>query len=279
MRIARQRAGRIVSGALVVLLCGGAWAELSTLEAQRESPPAPALSILENSAAPPATSGAPLPVKGSPYTLAVTPQISARYAVRRGDTLAVLARRWGIPLQTLVRVNGLRNPHRLSTGQQLFMPLRASAAPVASAPTPARAYSARQLIAERTRLVKERAAPAGQQLVQAAQQFAGTPYSWGGLSSRGLDCSGLVVRAMRLQGRQVPHNAAALYQLGRLVPTRDLQPGDLVFFNTNGQGISHVGIWMGANRFIHASSSRRGVVVDALAGYYEHRLVGARRIN
>ncbi len=119
---------------------------------------------------------------------------------------------------------------------------------------------------------------ADNRLVAAAESFTGTPYQRGGLSSRGLDCSGLVVRAMGKQGRLVPHSSRELFRLGTPVRGHDLKPGDLVFFNTNGSGVSHVGIWVGHHQFVHASC-KHGVRREELSGYYLQTLVGARRLR
>jgi len=119
----------------------------------------------------------------------------------------------------------------------------------------------------------------GEEIAATAMRFRGTPYRRGGLTSRGMDCSGLVVRSLLLHGiNNQPHNAAALYHRGTPVTYHHLQSGDLVFFDCHGRGISHVGIYVGNNRFVH-SASYEGVRVDSLTGYYADRLVGARRIR
>jgi cell wall-associated NlpC family hydrolase len=129
------------------------------------------------------------------------------------------------------------------------------------------------------RAIAVRSQHPGQAIASTALAFRGTPYSRGGLSSRGMDCSGLVVRTLALRGiANAPHNSAALYRLGTKVSYAAMQPGDVLFFNCHGRGISHVGIYIGNNRFVHASS-KSGVRVDAIAGYYKPRLVGARRIR
>lgn len=148
-------------------------------------------------------------------------------------------------------------------------------APVAPVVTPPeRPLTGRALVEERTRLVNERIRA---QAVTDARQYIGTPYRWGGQSSRGFDCSGLVMHVFGHRGLRLPHNAAAMSKCGTRVSFKALQPGDLVFFNTGGRGISHVGIWVGNNSFIHSSTSR-GVVTDKLVGYYAKRLVSACRL-
>lgn len=110
-----------------------------------------------------------------------------------------------------------------------------------------------------------------------ALRYLGRPYQWSGIGQRGFDCSGLVFRVFGALGMVVPHSSFGQYQAGTAVPARLLGPGDLVFFHTYSSGPSHVGIYLGAGRFIHASVTR-GVVVSSMdEPYYRSRYLGARR--
>ena len=109
----------------------------------------------------------------------------------------------------------------------------------------------------------------------------GTPYRSGGLSPQsGFDCSGLVVYAYREgAGLALPRDTFDLSHVGEPVNRAALRPGDLVFYNTQQREYSHVGIYLGENRFIHAPSSGGEVRVDNLgANYWMRRYSGARRV-
>ena len=113
---------------------------------------------------------------------------------------------------------------------------------------------------------------------QAALSFAmaelGKPYIWGGTGPSGYDCSGLMMVAWGKAGVGLPRTAAAQYAAGRPVATSDLQPGDLVFFYP---GITHVGMYIGGGKFVHASSPRTGIKISVLAGQTSYQ--GARRFG
>jgi cell wall-associated NlpC family hydrolase len=121
-----------------------------------------------------------------------------------------------------------------------------------------------------------------QDVILSALSLMGVKYSWGGKTPEGgLDCSGFV-RFVFQQATNLtlPHGARALSQLGTNVSNNDLQPGDLVFFNTLKSSFSHVGIYIGNNRFIHAPRTGREVVItDMTESYWAKRFNGARRID
>ena len=110
--------------------------------------------------------------------------------------------------------------------------------------------------------------------VKLARAQLGVPYVWGGASPAGFDCSGLVSWVYGQLGISLPHNAAALYGVGRPVPVSAMRPGDLVVFG----GLGHVGLYVGNGRMIHAPQSGRDVEIEALDAR-SYPPVGARRIT
>ncbi len=179
------------------------------------------------------------------------------YVVRKGDSLWTIARRHGTTVRALAQGNGLREDRVLPVGIALAVPAPAGGGKAGSS----------------TEYGQQR-------FVQTALLYQGIRYRWGGMSNRGMDCSGLVARVLRSHGIDAPHNSKALYRLGKAVNRKDLQPGDLVFFHTTRPGISHVGIYIGDGQFIHASSGKGRVRIDRLdQGYYDRRLVGAKRVS
>ncbi len=115
------------------------------------------------------------------------------------------------------------------------------------------------------------------QLTRSALRFLGVPYVFGGTSTTGFDCSGYVQHVFAMLGVRVPRTADAQYDAGRRI-VGGMRPGDLVFFQTYAAGASHVGIYLGHDRFVHASSSH-GVMVSSLHdSYWAARYIGAKRI-
>ncbi len=114
-------------------------------------------------------------------------------------------------------------------------------------------------------------------LTHSAMRFIGVPYSFGGTTSSGFDCSGFVQHVFGMLGIRLPRTADAQYAAAHGVGGHML-PGDLVFFQTYETGPSHVGIYVGDGEFIHASSSH-GVMVSRLSDtYWAARYLGAKRV-
>jgi len=118
------------------------------------------------------------------------------------------------------------------------------------------------------------------EIVETAEGFIGLPYQWGGSSvEEGFDCSGLTMAVYQLNGLNLPRSSRDQYVIGSPIERTELAKGDLVFFATKArQKVSHVGVYTGDGRFIHAPGKGKTIRVDSLADrYYVTRYVGARK--
>jgi len=132
------------------------------------------------------------------------------------------------------------------------------------------------------------ATPATKSYVDRASELAlqalsliGIKYKWGGGDpAAGLDCSGLVTHVFNeVAGIVLPRDSRSMSKVGSAVDKNELQPGDLVFFNTLKRPFSHVGIYIGEDRFVHAPRRGREVEVSEMRdGYWQKRFNGARRV-
>jgi len=119
---------------------------------------------------------------------------------------------------------------------------------------------------------------AGAAALLAAESRIGAPYRYGGAGPEAFDCSGLVAYAYAKAGVDLPRTAAQQFAIARPVPRRDLRPGDLVFFRLSGRDVSHVGIYAGDGRFVHAPQTGGRVRMEDLDDdWFRERYAGAGR--
>lgn len=117
-------------------------------------------------------------------------------------------------------------------------------------------------------------------IIAKAKEFIGTPYVYGSSGPNAFDCSGFTSHVYKLMGYTIPRSSASQSNYGTPIAREDLLPGDLLFFNTTGSGVSHVGIYIGNGQFIHAASSpvNRVTISSLSEAYYSKRYISARRV-
>lgn len=198
----------------------------------------------------------------------------------------------GYPLEQLVVLNPGVDLDCLVAGQSLNLPCTspgtvttpAPTPPVSEAPTATGDWMAvtlpdgRKAWAPRAAMMIPSSTPlTPAQVVELAQRFQGAPYVWGGMSPNGVDCSGFVQEVFRLSGHSLPRLADEQFQQTTAIDQP--QPGDLVFFTTYLPGPSHVGISLGGQEFLHASSSRGVIRASLEDNYFKTRYLGAHRLS
>lgn len=224
------------------------------------------------------------------------------YKVAKGDTLPKISRKTGVKLDELRNLNSLRG-NKVKPGQILAL-----VAPASRAETPTRTVVAGnrlQLInkdllneqeltdtlAELTDIDSNSDRPvdlaksleanqALSNLKKSAYSFLGARYRFGGNSRNALDCSSFTQQVFREQNVSLPRTAREQFYVGNEVVRGDLKKGDLVFFQTYASFPSHVGIYLGNRKMIHASSREHRVVISSMdTPYYLSRYLGARRMS
>jgi cell wall-associated NlpC family hydrolase len=219
------------------------------------------------------------------------------HTVRRGENLTTIARAHGVTIGALKRGNHLSSD-RLRAGQRLRVPgqlpgAQASAAAIITEEEVAvLSDSIRSVIRGFSPGVRSPFTQGGAgsvradgnpllaKLVDIAKSLLGIRYRRGGASTSGFDCSGFVQYVYDCFSLPLPHSAAQQFGLGDPIGLSELSIGDLLFFKTRRRPFpSHVGIYIGDNQFIHASSGKRRVTITSLDDpYYSKRFVGARRV-
>ena len=116
-------------------------------------------------------------------------------------------------------------------------------------------------------------------MLEFIEEWYGTPYRYGGMTKKGVDCSAFVNFLMSaVYGLAIPRNSKEQYSAAKKIKKKQLGEGDLVFFNTRG-GISHVGVYLGNNKFVHASTSSGVIISDIDEDYFARRYVGSGRVR
>jgi cell wall-associated NlpC family hydrolase len=207
------------------------------------------------------------------------------YTVKKGDNIWRIAKRFNMSVDDLREINELQN-NSIKVGQKLYLSRSVDKS------TEEEIIKVLQTAYERkseidkseiqskeskvedlsTMSIKDR-------LILFAKKMLNIPYKFGGNSLLGIDCSAYVQKVYSIAGIELPRTAREQFNEGKLVEKEELSIGDLVFFKTYASFPSHVGIYLGNNLFIHASSKSKKVTIDSLdTPYYAKRFIGAKRL-
>ncbi|ACH37917.1 protein of unknown function, LysM, LysM and NLPC_P60 domain-containing [Citrifermentans bemidjiense Bem] len=226
-----------------------------------------------------------------------TASSDATYKVKKSESLSRISKKTGVSVAELKRLNGLSSS-RVKAGKVLV--LKESAPADEPKVKVVKKLQLRhgdlfnekdyeQSLQELTALEPEQQVDLAKnaelkvdnlkELKKSAYGFLGTRYRFGGSSRSGIDCSSFVQHVFRDLEVSLPRTAREQFEVGNAVAPGDLQKGDLIFFATYASYPSHVGIYLGNNKMIHASSRDRRVVISSLnTSYYRSRFLGAKRI-
>jgi LysM repeat protein len=239
-----------------------------------------------------------------PRTVAASASGSAGgsvYKAKKSETLSRISQKTGVPVAELKRLNGLKTS-KVKKGKVLVLREAAPVEEQRPARVATRKFGLRhgdlfsekdyeQSLQELTenepehqvdlRKSTELKVDGIKELKKSAYGFLGTRYRFGGSSrSGGIDCSAFVQKVFGELEVSLPRTAREQFEVGSVVTPGDLQKGDLIFFSTYASYASHVGIYLGNNKMIHASSRDRRVVISPMnTSYYRSRFLGAKRIT
>lgn len=216
------------------------------------------------------------------------------HVVQKGETLYRISLLYNVPVEKIKKLNNLEG-NLISVGQRLKIPHLEESSPQPFVfESPAKELKAKEeslpskfeknimaknKILTPSMLSKDDELTLKRKFIEISTAYADSRYKLGGEGGGYLDCSSFVKYVFQEIGIKLPRSSAQQFQVGIAVNENELIPGDLVFFRTRGKNISHVGIYIGDNRFIHISSSKKRVAIDSLEDpYFKKRYAGAKRV-
>ena len=209
------------------------------------------------------------------------------YVVRNGDSLWTISGRMGLSIEEIKKLNHLQKT-TLKVGQILTLPKTGRVEEVEEADE--QGDSEEPTVEPNAEDGQEEVSPKPvgkwsnseerNLFVRVAKTFLGVPYRLGGSTFRGIDCSAFVKKIYQIFSVDLPRTAREQLHFGKGIEKKELEEGDLVFFSTRRANGTHVGIYIGNNQFVHASSVKREVKIDNLdTPYYNKRFLRGVRVK
>ncbi|MDD5131647.1 MAG: NlpC/P60 family protein [bacterium] len=231
------------------------------------------------------TEGSPLNIPGKDFTVKGQTKImktKVYYKVKNGDNLFLIAKKFRTSEKRLMSLNGLKSD-LIRDGQKLLVGFREK---VIEIPYIDENRIREEIASLKENLIADEESSAEtsqaveQKIVEIALRYLGLPYKYGGESLWGIDCSAFVRRVWGFFGLDLPRTSREQFTIGEKTSISDLKPGDLVFFHKQGRKpVSHVGIYIGDSKFVHASGIDHKVTIgDLTQDYYRRCYKGARRV-
>ena len=229
-----------------------------------------------------------------------------KHTVKKGDTLYAIAHKNHTTVSAIKKVNGMKKGQTLKLGKVLKVPTKATASKKKKRVRVAshRSNRSERQLAKTLKSVKFKKANSkksskfsisdilfsgksskkSMKMIKLAKNKLGRRYVWGAVGTKNtFDCSGLTTYVCKKNGIKIPRRAIEQSKYGKYVSRKNLKPGDLIFFDTSKRRkgyVNHVGIYIGNNKFIHASSAKHKVVITSLnKNFYSKRFKGGRRVT
>ena len=228
---------------------------------------------------------------------------TVKHTVKKGDTLYEIAHKNHISVATLKKVNGIKSERSLKLGKVLKIPTKSTKVSKKKRTRVTSSKRQEKKLASAIKGVKFKQAKhkkstkfsindivsnsknskRSMKMIKLAKKKLGRRYVWGAVGKKNtFDCSGLTSYVCKKNGISIPRRAIQQSKFGKYVSRSHLKPGDLIFFDTSKKRkgyVNHVGIYIGNNKFIHASSAKKKVIITSLnKPFYSQRYKGARRV-
>ncbi|SFZ98823.1 Invasion associated protein p60 [hydrothermal vent metagenome] len=228
-----------------------------------------------------------------------------KYKIKSGDTLTSIAKKHKTSISSIAKANGIKSTQTLKLGKVLKVPTKVTTTKKRKKKRVVkRSRHSESQLASTLKSVKFKKANAkksnkfsindilfssknntkqSKRMIEIAKGKLGRKYVWGATGKKNtFDCSGFTSYVCKKNGISIPRTSIRQSKYGKYVSRKNLRPGDLIFFDTSKKRrgyVNHVGIYIGNNKFIHASSARKKVIITSLnKNFYSQRFKGGRRV-
>ena len=229
---------------------------------------------------------------------------TVKHKVKKGDNLYTIAKKNHTTVAAIKKANGMKKGTTLKVGKVLKVPTKSTTVKKKKRTRVASTKRQERKLASTLKSVKFKKSNSkksskysindiifsgknskkSMRMIKLAKNKLGRRYVWGAVGQKNtFDCSGLTSYICKKNGIKIPRRAIAQSKYGKYVSRKNLKPGDLIFFDTSKRRkgyVNHVGIYIGNNKFIHASSAKKKVVITSLnKNFYSQRFKGGRRVT